>query len=96
MVPGRWEDTLADAPASGAGTEVNSPKFRRGCHWAFVAALGACVPAPEVLTVGWTSELTRDLFAVGLVIPADFTGGRADAFADMRAPCLELVIGCGG
>ena len=45
----------------------------------------ACVPAPDALTVGQVSKLAGDLFAVGLVVPADFPDGRADAFADMRA-----------
>jgi hypothetical protein len=40
--------------------------------------------------------LAGDLLAVGLIIPADFPDGKADAVADMRAPCPELVIRCGG
>ena len=57
--------------------------------------LDGCVPAPDAFTVGQVSKLAGDLLAVWLVIPADLPDGSADAFADMRAPCPELVVGCG-
>jgi hypothetical protein len=57
--------------------------------------LDGCVPAPDAFSVGQVSELAGDLLAVWLVIPADLADGSADAFADMRAPCPELVGGCG-
>jgi hypothetical protein len=65
---------------------------------ALVAAafgLDGCVPAPDALTVGQVSELAGDLLAVWLVLPADLPDGNADTFADMRAPCPELLIGGG-
>jgi hypothetical protein len=37
---------------------------------------------------------TRVLFAVRLIIPADLADEGADALADVRAPCPELVVGC--
>ncbi len=54
------------------------------------------VPAPDGLTVAQASKLAGDLLAVGLVIPADLPDEGGGAFADMRAPCPELIVGCGG
>jgi hypothetical protein len=39
--------------------------------------------------------MAGDLLAVWLVLPAVFPDGDADAFADLRAPCPELVVGGG-
>ncbi len=78
----------------------SSPTARGRCHpWALVAAangLDACVPAPDALTVGQASKLVGDLLAVRLVIPADLPDESASALADARAPCPELIVGCGG
>ena len=66
-----------------------------GALAATASGLDGCVPAPDALTVGQVSELAGDLLAVWLVLPADLTDGDADTFADMRAPCPELLVGCG-
>ena len=58
--------------------------------------LNACVPAPDALTVGQASKLAGDPLAVRLVIPADLPDEYAYALADLRAPCPELIVGCGG
>jgi len=57
--------------------------------------LDGCVPAPDAFTVGQPGELAGDLLAVWLVISADLPDGGAGAFADMRAPCPELLVGGG-
>jgi hypothetical protein len=44
---------------------------------------------------GQVGELAGDLLAVWLVIAADLPDGSADAFAGMRAPCPELLVGGG-
>jgi hypothetical protein len=66
-----------------------------GALVAAVSGLDACVPAPDAFTVGQAGKLAGDLFAVGLVIAAVFSDESADALADVRAPCPELVVGCG-
>src|SRR6266566_10092403 len=71
---------------------------RRVSSGVLVAAafgLDGCVLAPDAFTVGQPGELAGDLLAVWLVISADLPDGGAGAFADMRAPCPELVVGCG-
>ena len=62
---------------------------------AAASGLDACVPAPNALTVGQVSKLAGDLLAVWLVIAAVLPDEGASAFADMCAPCPELVVGCG-
>ena len=62
---------------------------------AAVSGLDGCVPAPDALTVGKVSKVAGDLLAVWLVIPADLPDGDADAFADVCAPCPELLVGGG-
>src|SRR5580700_9316841 len=76
----------------------DQPRQRHVSPGALVAAafcLDGCVPTPDAFMVGQVSKLAGDLLAVWLVIPADLPDGGADAFADMRAPCPELVVGCG-
>jgi hypothetical protein len=71
---------------------------RRVSSGALVAAasgLDACVPTPDAFTVGQVSKLAGDLLAVRLVLPTDLPDGSAGAFAGMRAPCPELLVGGG-
>ena len=66
-----------------------------GAFAAAASGLDGCVPAPDALAVGQVSKLAGDLPAVWLVLPADLPDGDADAFADLRPPCPELVVGGG-
>jgi hypothetical protein len=66
-----------------------------GALVAAASGLDGRVPAPDALAVGQVSKVAGDLLAVWLVIAADLPDDDTDAFADVRAPCPELLVGGG-